>query len=85
MLTEGEDFDPGRLLDVIKLRFGFQTDTELAKLLHMTSPQISRIRSNALPLSGNALIRIHEVSGLSIFELKKLCGDRRATQRVRKR
>lgn len=77
-------FDPSKLLDVIKEQFGAQTDSELAELLNMTSPQISRIRNCGVPLSASALIKIHEISGLPIARLKKLCGDRRASQRVRK-
>jgi hypothetical protein len=77
-------FDPARLLDVIKEQFGMQTDSELAYLLNMTSPQISRIRHRGVPLSASALIKIHEISGLPIKRLKNLCGDRRAGQRVRR-
>lgn len=77
-------FDPSKLLDVIKEQFGVQTDSGLAALLNMTSPQISRIRHSGVPLSASALIKIHEISGMPIERLKKLCGDRRAGQRVRK-
>lgn len=82
--TQGRIFDPSKLLDVIKEQFEVQTDSELAELLNMTSPQISRIRNWGAPLSASALIKIHEVSGLPIERLKKLCGDRRASQRVRR-
>lgn len=78
-------FDPSKLLDVIKEQFGIQKDSELAQLLNMTSPQISRIRHCGGPLSASALIRIHEISGLPIERLKQLCGDRRASQRVRRK
>jgi hypothetical protein len=77
-------FDPSKLLDLIKEQFGLQTDSELAVLLNMTSPQISRIRHWGQPLSASALIKIHEISGLSIERLKQLCGDRRASHRVRR-
>jgi hypothetical protein len=84
--NEGQEkiFDPAKLLDVVKERFGVQTDSELALLLNMTSPQISRIRHCGAPLSASALIKIHEISGLPIESLKMLCGDRRASQRVRR-
>jgi hypothetical protein len=77
-------FDPSKLLDLIKERFAVQTDSQLAELLNMTSPQISRIRHCGVPLSASALIKIHEISGLPIKRLKSLCGDRRASQRVRR-
>lgn len=77
-------FEPAKLLDIIKEQFRLQTDSELAQLLNMTSPQISRIRHCGVPLSASALIKIHEISGLPIERLKKLCGDRRASQRVRR-
>lgn len=77
-------FDPSKLLDIIKVRYGILTDSELAELLNMTSPQISRIRRGGRPLSASALIKIHELSGMPIERLKTLCGDRRASQRVRR-
>lgn len=77
-------FDPSKLLDAIKERYAVHTDSELAELLDMTGPQISRIRHWGAPLSASALIKIHEISGLPIALLKKLCGDRRAGQRVRR-
>lgn len=79
-----KDFDPSKLLDIIKVRYGILTDSELAGLLNMTSPQISRIRHGGRPLSASALIKIHELSGMPIERLKTLCGDRRASQRVRR-
>ena len=81
---DGKIFDPGKLLDAIKTRYGMNTDRELAKLLDMTSPQISRIRKRETPLSSSAIIKIHEVSGLPIASLKSICGDRRTGQRVRR-
>lgn len=77
-------FDPSKLLDVIKERYQVKTDSGLAELLNMTSPQISRIRHCGVPLSASAMIKIHEITGFSIAQLKTLCGDRRAGQRVRR-
>lgn len=77
-------FDPSKLLDMIKGRYGILTDSALAELLNMTSPQISRIRHCGRPLSASALIKIHEISGMPIERLKTLCGDRRTSQRVRR-
>jgi hypothetical protein len=43
---------------------------------------ISKIRSRKLPIGAPLLIRMHEVSGLSIQQLRKIMGDRRAKFRL---
>lgn len=82
--SDPHSFDPNNLLDLLKAHLGLRTDSALAEALDMLSQQVSRIRRRNLPLSASALIKMHEVSGLSILELKSALGDRREKQRVRK-
>ena len=72
------DYDPNKLLDAIIERLQVNTDVELARVLDVLPPLISKIRHRRLGVGATMLIAMHEVSGLSIKELRMLMGDRRA-------
>lgn len=75
-------YQPHRLFDAICHIRGLRTDTELAELLEVGRPLISKVRRGYLPLSGGLLLRIHEVTAFNIVWLKEMAGDRRKFQRV---
>jgi Spy/CpxP family protein refolding chaperone len=72
---------PSRLFDLVCKQHALKTDRELAHLLGIGSPQTCRVRHGLQPLSGQLLIRIHEVTGMQIQQLKILMGDRRSQHR----
>jgi hypothetical protein len=76
MSTE-EKFNPSALLDVLIGNLGLKTDAALARALETQPPVISKIRHHKLPVGATILIRAHEVSGISIRDLRALMGDRR--------
>ena len=78
---EANEYMPSRLFDLIYKQHGLKTDRELAHLLGIGSPQTCRVRHGIQPLSGQLLIRIHEVTGMQIQQLKVLMGDRRSQHR----
>ena len=53
-----------------------------ASELDVAHPVISKIRHNLWPVGASLLIRMHEVSDLSIKELRRLMGDRRSKFRI---
>ena len=65
------------LLDALIKQLGVKNDAELSRALELAAPLISKLRSQALSVSAFVLIRMHEVSGLSIVELRGLMGDHR--------
>lgn len=75
------EYMPSRLFDLICQQHGLKTDRELARLLGIGSPQTCRVRHGSQPLSGELLLRIHEVTGIQIQQLKILMGDRRSQHR----
>lgn len=75
---------PSRLLDAICKKRALKTDSELATLLGIGSAQICKVRHRVQPLSGQLLIRIHEITGMEIRQLKILMGDRRSKHRPSK-
>lgn len=74
-------YQPSRLFDAICQRRALKTDSELARLLGIGNAQICKVRHGIQPLSGQLLLRIHEVTGIDIRQLKVLMGDRRSMQR----
>lgn len=63
------------LLDYVKEQYLLQTDIQLAKLLGVTTPCISKVRHKVNPVSSNLLIRVHEITGTPISKLKELLVD----------
>ena len=66
------------MLDKLKLK----NDAALARALEVAPPIISKIRHRRLPVGASMLIRMHEVSNLSVMELRELLGDRRKKFRL---
>lgn len=77
-----QTYDPNRLLDALIERLQLKNDAALCRALDIAPPVISKIRHRRLPVGAALLIRMHEVTGLSIRELRNLMGDRRAKVRI---
>lgn len=77
-----QTYDPDRLLDVLIENLGVRNDAALSRALEVAPPIISKIRHRRLPVGASMLIRMHEVSGLSIGDLRYLMGDRRGKFRI---
>lgn len=75
-------YNPCRLLDALIEHLGLKNDAALARALEVAPPMISKIRHRALPVGGAMLIRMHEISTLSIAELRLLMGDQRKKFRI---
>jgi len=75
-------YDPNNLLDALIEKLALKNDAALSRALEVAPPVISKIRHNKLPIGGTLLIRMHEVSHLSIKELRSLMGDRRDKFRI---
>lgn len=64
--------DPVNLLDSLIEKLNLKNDAALCRALEVAPPVISKIRNRRLPVGASILIRMHEVSNLSIRELKEL-------------
>ena len=83
--SEGDDllqYNPNRLLDTLIENLRLKNDAALSRALEVAPPVISKIRHHRLPVGASLLIRMHEVSDLSIRDLRYLMGDRRAKFRI---
>ncbi|WP_338762456.1 hypothetical protein [Massilia sp. METH4] len=79
---EALTYNPNRLLDALIDIMGLKNDAALARSLEVAPPVISKIRHLKLPVGASLLIRMHEVSELSIRDLRYLMGDRRQKFRI---
>jgi hypothetical protein len=74
-------FDPNFLLDALIHKLRLENDGDLSDLLEVSPVLIVKIRYRRLPVGASLLVRMHEVSGLSTRDLRKLMGDRRSKYR----
>lgn len=75
-------YDPDNLLGSLIGRLKLKNDAALSRALEVAPPVISKIRHRRLPVGASLLIRMHEVTNLSIEELRVLMGDRRGKFRI---
>lgn len=75
-------YDPGRLLTHLIYILQLKNDIALSKTLRVSNSLLRAIREQKLAIAGAILIQMHEVSKLSINELRSLMGDRRRTCRM---
>ena len=76
------NYDPNRLLDHLIEHLNLKNDAALARVLEVAPPVISKIRHFRLAIGASLLIRMHEVSDITIGDLRILMGDRRGKFRV---
>jgi hypothetical protein len=81
-LNDQTIYDPNRLLDALIQKLHVKSDAALSHLLEVDPPIISNIRTRRRPIGAVLLIRMHEVSDLTIGELRTLMGDRRKKFRM---
>jgi hypothetical protein len=79
---EQHQYDPNHMLESLIGQLNLKNDAALSRALEVSPPVISKIRHRRLPVSASLLIRMHEVCGLSIKDLRHLMGDRRGKFRI---
>ena len=81
-LADQINYNPDNLLASIIGKLNLKNDAALSRALEVAPPVISKIRHRRLPVGASLLIRMHEVTDLSIQELRSLMGDRRNKFRI---
>jgi hypothetical protein len=81
-LTSQPGYNPDHLLDAMIEKLQLKNDAALSRALEVAPPVISKIRHRRLPVGASILIRMHEVSDLTVTELRELLGDRRTKYRL---
>lgn len=75
-------YDPNNLIDTVINKLELKNDEGIARLLKVATPIIAHVRNRRLPVGGYMLIRLGEVTGMSVPDLKALMGDRRRRCRM---
>jgi len=72
----GRGYDLGgvQLLDVVMQKLGLRSDGGLSRALRTDTATISRIRCEKATVSATLLIRMHELTGMSIANMKNILG-----------
>ena len=65
-------YNPNKVLDAVIEKLQLKNDAALSRALEVAPPVISKIRHHTLPIGATILLRMHEVSDLSIRELRTL-------------
>lgn len=82
LATSPATYDPNQLLDMLLVQLGLKNDAALSRVLDVARPVLTGIRLGTLGVGAWLLIRISEVSGLSIADLRRVMGDQRQRLRV---
>ena len=77
-----EAYNPNRLFDILLETFALEDDAALGRALHVGAHLIRRIRCGQMPVDALLLIRMNELSGIGVRELRRLMGDRRTECRA---
>lgn len=73
-VLNADGYDPNALLDALIAKLALKNDAALATRLEVAPPVISKVRHHRLPVSASLLLRMYDVSGLGINELRTLMG-----------
>jgi|SRR4051812_23960541 len=76
-----KDYNPNHLLDTLLQTLHLRNDGALSRKLKVATTVIKNIRHGKIPVAASMLIWMHEATGISIEELRRLMGDRRASFR----
>jgi len=73
-MSEASQVQPGAnaFLDKIINHFRLKNDAALSRKLEVAPPVISKIRHGRLPVGASLLIRVHEITDISISDLKQV-------------
>ena len=72
-----ETFDPNKMFDTVIEKLSLRNDAALCRWVGVGPPVISKMRHGKLSVGASMLIRLHEISDISIKELRTLMGDDR--------
>lgn len=81
-LINQASYNPNNLMDTLIKQLSLKNDAALSRALEVAPPVISKIRHRRLPVGASLLIRMHEISEMSIRQLRDLMGDRRDKLRI---
>ena len=76
------NYDPDRFLTDLQQYLHITDDAALSRALHISPGLIAQLRTCRRPVAGALLLRLQEVTSLSVAELRQRIGDRRQKCRM---
>lgn len=74
-LLDNPAYDPNKLIDwLVKEVFKVKNDAALCRVLDMAPPALSKIRSRKLPVGDSLLVKLHDLTGMHIWEIRLQMG-----------
>ena len=67
-------YTPERLLDAMHARLGLKNDAAVARLLELPPAVVSKLRRKQASITAAILIRMHDVTGWSISDIRATLG-----------
>lgn len=74
MTKANQDNIQSKLLDIVGDKLDAKNDAHLSRLLETQPPLLSKLRSHARVLGPTMIIRIHELTGMSVRDIKEFVG-----------
>jgi len=74
-LVVQEGYTPNHLLDTLMAMLGAKSDAALARILAVPPSTISKVRHKQVAINSDLLLAAHELTEMSIRELRDLMGD----------
>jgi plasmid maintenance system antidote protein VapI len=71
---ENPGYAPAVLLDAVTDHFSLKNDAALSRALGLPPPVISKLRMKAVAITPAILLRIHDVTGFSISDMRAMLG-----------
>ena len=62
----------GALFDVLKARYGLETDAQLAKCIGANPVAVSKIRHGRMRVSAALILSVHKNTGIPVTEIEGL-------------
>lgn len=67
-------YNPGAMIDSLIAIMKLDSDAKLARKLRVSPPVISKLRHRRMSIGPALLIRMHDVTGIEIRQLRRLAG-----------
>lgn len=67
-------YTPDKLLDAMHARLGLKNDAAVARLLELPPAVVSKLRRRQASITAAILVRMHDITGWSISDLRALQG-----------
>jgi hypothetical protein len=72
-----KDYSPIHFLDELKQRFNLSTDASVCRIFDISPSTISKVRHQKMSVSPEIFLKIHDMTNIPIFELRKMMLDKR--------